>query len=85
MIAYMFQKHPENFAFSTIYNFTVIYPLAYFLTVSIVFSVDKKTLQLNNIKTRIAMNVKISVLVVFIEAIIYLLLYNLHDCTFKFS
>ena len=29
------------------------------------------------------MNGKISVFVTFIEAIMYLLLYNLHDCTFK--
>ena len=29
------------------------------------------------------MNVKISVFVICIETIIYLLLYNLHDCTFK--
>ena len=30
------------------------------------------------------MNVKIPVFVICVEAIIYLLLYNLHDCTFKF-
>ena len=29
------------------------------------------------------MNVKISVFVIYVEAIIYLLLNNLHDCTFK--
>ena len=29
------------------------------------------------------MNVKISVFIICVEAIIYLLLYNLHDCTFK--
>ena len=29
------------------------------------------------------MNAKISVFVVCVEAIIYLLLYDLHDCTFK--
>ena len=29
------------------------------------------------------MNVKISVFVICVKAIIYLLLYNLHDCTFK--
>ena len=29
------------------------------------------------------MNAKISVLVICVEAIIYLLLYNLHDCIFK--
>ena len=29
------------------------------------------------------MNIEISVFIICIEAIIYLLLYNLHDCTFK--
>ena len=38
---------------------------------------------LNNLKTRTAMNAKISVFVYCVEAIIYLLLYNLHDCTFE--
>ena len=42
-----------------------------------------KTLRLNNLKTRAAMNAKISVFVICVEAIIYLLLYNLHNCTFK--
>ena len=31
------------------------------------------------------MNAKISVFIICVEAIIYLLLFNLHDCTFKFS
>ena len=31
------------------------------------------------------MNAKIAVLVICVEAIIYLLLYNLHDCTFNFE
>ena len=31
------------------------------------------------------MNAQISMLVVCVEKIIYLLLYNLHDCTFKIS
>ena len=39
-------------------------------------------LQLDNLKTRTAMNAKISVFVICVEAIVYLLLYNLHDCTF---
>ena len=30
------------------------------------------------------MNAKISVFVIYVEAIIYLVLYNLHDCTFKY-
>ena len=29
------------------------------------------------------MNAKLSVFVICVEAIVYLLLYNLHDCTFK--
>ena len=76
-----------KFHISTIKIFALIYlwsllfswKVAYFLTVSIVFSVYK----LNNFKTRTAMNAEISVFVVCVEAIIYLLLYNLHDCTFK--
>ena len=42
-----------------------------------------KTLRLNNLNTRTAMNAKISMFVVSVEAIIYFLLYNLYDCTFK--
>ena len=48
------------------------------------FLFTNKTLRLNNLKTRTPMNVKIPVFVICVEAIIYLLLYNLHDCTFKF-
>ena len=74
----------------TIYNFAVIYlwnllflkKVAYFLTVSIVFSFIKETLWFNNFKTRRAMNVPISVFAICVEATTYLLLYNLHDCTF---
>ena len=80
-----------KFHIPTIYNFAVIYPwnllyfkkVAYFLTVSIVFSFINKTLRLNNLKTGRAMNVTISVFVICIEAIICWLLYNLHDCTFN--
>ena len=35
-------------------------------------------------KTRTAMNMKISVFFICVEAIIYLLLYNLYDCTFNY-
>ena len=42
----------------------------------------KKTLRLNNLKTRTAMKAKISVFIC-VGAIIYLLLYNLHDGTFN--
>ena len=41
-----------------------------------------KTLWLSNLKTRIAMNVKITVFVICVEVIIYWLLYNLHEGTF---
>ena len=40
-----------------------------------------KTLRLNNWKTRTVVKMKISVFVICVVAIIYLLLYNLHDCT----
>ena len=53
------------------------------MKVSIAFSVYKKTLQVNNLKTRTAMNAKISGFLICIEVIIYLLLDNLHDCTFN--
>ena len=42
-----------------------------------------KTLRLNNLKFKAAINAKNSVFVICVEAIIYLLLYNLSDCTFK--
>ena len=38
---------------------------------------------LNDVKTRTAIDVNISVFVNCIKAIIYLLLYNLHECTFN--
>ena len=38
---------------------------------------------LNNLKASTAMNAKISVFLICIEAIVFLLSYNLHDCTFK--
>ena len=56
--------------------------VAYFLTVSIVFLFISKTLRLNNLKTRTAMNAKTSVFVICVKVIMYLLKYNLHDCTF---
>ena len=37
------------------------------------------------LKTRTAMNAKMSVFVIWVEAIICLLLYKLHDCTFKYN
>ena len=41
------------------------------------------TISVVNLKTRTAMIVKISVFVICVEAIIYLLLYNLHNRTFN--
>ena len=42
-----------------------------------------KTLRHNNLKTRAVMNAKIAVFVICVEVIIYLLLCDMHDCTFK--
>ena len=60
-----------KFCIPTIYNFVVIYPW------------NVQTLWLSNLKTKTAMNAKISVFVISVEAIIYLLLYNLLDCAFN--
>ena len=64
-------------------KFAIFLKVAYFLTVSIVFFVNNKNFRLNNLTTRAAMNAKVLVFVICVEAIIYLLLYNLHDCAFK--
>ena len=37
-----------------------------------------------NLKTRTYINAKISVFVICVEAIMYLLLYDLHDCTLMY-
>ena len=42
-----------------------------------------KSLRISNLKTRTAMNVKITAFVICVEVFIYSLLYNLHDCTFN--
>ena len=47
------------------------------------FLFTNKTLRLNNLKTRAAMNAKISVFITCVEAITYLLLYDFHDRAFK--
>ena len=47
------------------------------------FQFINKTLRLNNLKSRAAMNAEISVFVICVEVIIYLLLHKLHDFTFK--
>ena len=55
--------------------------LAYVLFRKNFFLFINKTLRLNNLKTKTVMNSEISVFVICVEAIIYLLLYNLHDST----
>ena len=82
-------KMSLKFRNPTIYNSAVNYrrnlqfsqKTAYLLTVSFLFI--NKTLRLDNLKTGTAMNAKISVFVICVEAIIHLLLYDWHDCTFK--
>ena len=49
------------------------------------FLLIKKNLGLNNLKTRAAANAKTSVVLCCVETIMHLLLYNLHDCTFKWE
>ena len=73
-----------KFRIPTINNFLIIYmwtllfsyKIAYFLTVSFLFSVYKQNLRLNNLKTKTAINTKTSVFVICAEAMIYLLLYD---------
>ena len=57
--------------------------VAYFLIISIVFLFINKTLWLNNVKARTNMNWKILISFICVKAIMYLLLHNLHDWTFK--
>ena len=57
-------------------KFAIFKKLVYFLTVSIV-------LWLNMLKTKTAINTKISMFAICVELNIYLLLYNSHDHTFK--
>ena len=49
------------------------------------FLLRNNTLRPNNLKTRTAVNAKISVFVVCVEAIIYLLLHDLYGCTLNLS
>ena len=86
MTACVFQKYPESFTFQ-LYNFVVV-KFAIFLKVSLLFNsfflsflFINKTLQLNKLKNRTAINGKISVFIACVEAIIYLLAYDLHDFT----
>ena len=55
----------------------------FFLQFLLSFLFVNKTLRLNNLKTRTGMNEKNSMFCICVEAIIYLLLYNQHDCTFS--
>ena len=85
MIAYVFQKYTENSPFKL---FIILQQFAIFLKNSLLFSQFLLSLLFIIIgsitwKTRTAMNAKISMFVVCFEAITYLLLYNLHDCTFE--
>ena len=77
MIAYVFQKYPENFAFQPFLicsnlplKFAIFLKRSLIFTVSSAFPVYKKNLRLNNLKTRTAINEKISVFIICIEAII---------------
>ena len=54
-----------------------------FNILTIAFSVYKQTLRLNNVKTRANMNAKFLAFDICVEAILCMLLYNLHDCTFN--
>ena len=57
--------------------------LAYLSTVSLSFLFVNKTSWFSNLKTTTALNAKISEFVICAKEIIYLLLYNFHECTFK--
>ena len=63
-------------------KFAILLKSNLLLAVSFLFSVYKQTLRLNK-KTRTTMNAKVSVCVICVKAIIYLLLLNMHDFTFK--
>ena len=77
-------KISRKFGISTIYIFCCNLPVK-FLKRSLLFNsfycLFCLLTKLDGSKTKTAINVKISVLVIFVEAIIYFLLYNLHDCT----
>ena len=78
-----------KFGIPTIYIFCSNLPLKFanflkepiFSQFLLSFLFINKSLRLNNLKTRTAINAKISVFVIFIEAIMYFLLYNLLDFT----
>ena len=73
----------------TICSFPIIHPKIpqLFLQSSLLFNAIafyacKQILRLENLKTKQAMNMKFNVY--YVEAIIYLLFYNLHDRAFQF-
>ena len=82
MIAYLLQKYLENFTFQLflilqqltheICYFPEKCPIFYQFLLS--FLLINKTLRLNNVKTRTAMNAKILMFAICVEAIIYLFL-----------
>ena len=91
MIAYVFQKYPENYVFQ-------LFIILQYFTREIRYSLKKqptfeqfllsfpfknKTFRLNNLKTTTAVNAKIPVFVICVEVIIQSLLFNFHDRTFK--
>ena len=61
----------------------ILKKVAYFLARSIFFCLHTKSLLISNLKTKMAMNAKLSRFVVYFKAIIYLLLYSLNECTLK--
>ena len=60
-------------------KFDIFLKVTYFLTVSIACFVYKQNFMAQYLKSRTAM--EMSLFVICVEAIVYLLLYNLHDCT----
>ena len=85
---HVFQKYPE-ISHSNYPWFCSYLPvkIAGFLNISLLFHsfccLFYLQTKLYRSITRTAMNAKNSVFVIFIEAIIYLSLYNFHDCTFN--
>ena len=89
MIAYMFQKYPEDFQFQLflILPWKLLFSKKWLLfnSFSCLFC-RNKTLRLNNLKTTtVIMKVKISVFGICVEGTIYFLLHNLHNRTFQYA
>ena len=80
-----------GFCITTLYNFAVIYPwnllfslkVGYFLTVSIVFLFTNKLYGSITWKLEQLWMYTFQCFFICTEVIIYLLLHNLHDCTFN--